>query len=493
MTAVAPSFDREEVLGTGLLIGEEWVRRTSVGELEHRYAGTGQSQRRFPVAGRVEVDAAVRAARAALPGWRQWVPTDRRNVLLRLAALMREHADEFALISTLEAGMLASRAKPLAPRAAEWIEYYAGWIDKVEGAVVPVGSALDYTLREPIGVVGLILPSSGPTGALGRKVGPALAAACTVVIKPSEVAPFSPTLFGRLCLAAGIPSGVVNIVPGGADAGEALAEHADVDKISFTGGPAVGRYIQAACARSLTPLTLELGGKSANIVFADADLDAAAGHATDGIVAGAGQACIAPTRLLLHDSVYDEVLGRVMERLASVQVGDPFDPETTMGPVISEKACRHITDMVDQAVGSRSGSLLLGGGERPTRVPAGGYYVQPTVFGDVDPGSDLAQSEVFGPVLTAMRFRDDDEAVEIANSTRFGLAAYVHTRDLTRALTLAGRLEAGNVSVNGGAAVAGPAAPFGGFKESGFGVEGGLAGLMEFIRTKNVNIRLDRK
>jgi len=489
MIAAVQDINPEKVLRGGLLIGDEWVHETSAGELEHFYAGTGRAQRVFPIAGRREVDAAVAAARTALPAWRAWSPTARRAVLLRLAALMRDRASDFALISTLEAGLIASRAKGLAPRAAEWIEYYAGWIDKLEGAVVPMHGALDYTLREPIGVVGLILPSSGPTGALGRKVGPALAAGCTVVIKPSEIAPFSPSLFGELCLAAGLPPGVVNILPGAAEAGEALASHPGVDKVSFTGGPVVGRRIQEACARSLTPAILELGGKSANVIFADADLEAAVRHALDGIVAASGQACVAPTRLLVHDSVYDEALERVVQGLKAVHVGDPFDPLTTMGPVISRVARDRITNMIAEAIRADGNSLLLGGSP-PEGALAEGYYVLPTVFGDVDPGSDVAQNEVFGPVLTAMRFRDDAEAVAIANGTPFGLAAYIHTSNLSRALTVAGQLDAGNVSVNGGVAVAGPAGPFGGFKESGFGVEGGLAGLMEFVRTKNVNIKL---
>ena len=481
--------DPGDTLSTGVLIGSEWIHKTSAGDLEHVNPATGRTQRTFPIGGAVEVGAAVEAAREALGPWRSWRPLDRRNVLLKLAALMRERADSFATISTLEAGIIRSRASYLAPRAAEWIEYYAGWIDKLSGSVIPVHGTFDYTLREPIGVVGLVLPASGPTGALGRKVGPALAAGCCVVVKPSELAPFSPSLFGELCLEAGLPPGVVNIVPGGAEAGDALVRHAGLDKVSFTGGTAVGRRIQEACASVLTPVMLELGGKSANIIFDDASPVDAAQHAADNLIAAAGQACVAPTRLLVHESLYDQVVGLVVDRLAAVRLGDPMEMQTTMGPVISSVACERIMGMINRAIGKSSSNLVLGG-ERASGKLASGFYVPPTVFEEVDSLSELAQNEIFGPVLTVSKFSSDDEAVGIANATPFGLAAYLHTTSLTRALSVAARLESGNIAVNGGAIVVGPSAPFGGFKNSGFGAEGGLAGLLEFVRTKNVNISL---
>jgi aldehyde dehydrogenase (NAD+) len=482
-------LDPETVLPTGVLVGGDWVQETSVGTLPHYNAATGKVQRHFAAAGAAEVDAAVAAARAALPAWRAWRPVDRRDLLRRLADMLRAEAADFAAISTLEAGMIGPLAAFQAPRAAEWIDYYAGWADKIEGATVPMPGAFDYTVHEPIGVVAVILTWNGPTGTIGMKVPAALAAGCTVVLKPAELAPFSAVRFGKLCLDAGFPPGVVNVVPGGADAGDALVRHPGVDKISFTGGPATAQRIQAACAETLTPLLLELGGKSANLVFADADLDVAAQKSAAGIAGMSGQACVAPTRLLVQDGVYDEVVERVLGHLSKLRLGDPRSPDTTMGPVISGAAADRIVGSVDRARREHSGELLLGG-ERAGGDLADGYFVPPTVFGDVDPTSDLAQNELFGPVLSVVRFHDEAEAVAIANATAFGLAAYVHTSNVSRALRLASQLDAGNVSINGGAVVAGPYGPFGGFGRSGYGKEGGLAGLLEYTRTKNVNIAL---
>jgi aldehyde dehydrogenase (NAD+) len=482
-------LDPEATLPTGVLVGGEWLQETSVGTLPHHNAATGKVQRHFPVAGPREIDAAVGAARAALSAWRAWRPVDRRDVLRRLADLVRERGEDFAAISTLEAGMIAPMATFQAPRAAEWIDYYAGWADKIEGVTVPMPGSFDYTVHEPIGVIAIILTWNGPTGTIGMKVPAALAAGCTVVLKPADLAPFSAVLFGQLCLEAGFPPGVVNVVPGGADAGEALVCHPGIDKISFTGGPATAQRIQVACATSLTPLLLELGGKSANLVFADADLEVAAQRSAAGIVGMSGQACVAPTRLLVQDAVYDEVVDRVLSRLSAIRVGDPSAADTTMGPVISEVAANRIVSTIDRAKVEGAGQLLLGG-ERAGGDLADGYFVPPTVFGDVDPDSDLAQNEVFGPVLSIVRFTEEPEAVEIANATAFGLAAYVHTSNVSRALRLAGQLDAGNVSINGGAVVAGPYGPFGGFGRSGYGKEGGLAGLLEYTRTKNVNLAI---
>jgi aldehyde dehydrogenase (NAD+) len=482
-------LDPEQVLPVGVLVGDELLESTSVGTMPHHNPATGKVQRHFVAAGPAEVDAAVVAARAALPGWRAWRPVDRRDALLRLADLVRVHGAEFAAISTLEAGMIGPIAAFQAPRAAEWIDYYAGWADKLEGASVPMPGSLDYTVHEPMGVVAIILTWNGPTGTIGMKVPAALAAGCTVVLKPAELAPFSSVRFGELCLEAGFPPGVVNVVPGGADAGDALVRHPGIDKISFTGGPATAQRIQAACAETLTPLLLELGGKSANLVFADADLEVAAFRSAAGIAGMSGQACVAPTRLLVQDAVYEEVVERVLGHLSALRLGDPQSADTTMGPVISSGAADRIVGMIDRARAEGSGQLLLGG-ERAGGDLADGYFVPPTVFGDVAPDSDLAQSEVFGPVLSVIRFGDEAEALEVANDTAFGLAAYIHTSNVSRAIRLAGQLDAGNVSVNGGAVVAGPYGPFGGFKRSGHGKEGGLAGLLEYTRTKNVNIAI---
>lgn len=477
------------LLPTGLLIDGDWVRDTSAGSMDHVNPATGAVQRSFPVAGPREVESAVAAAQAAAPAWAAMPIGQRHRILASIATSLRVRADEFGLITTMETGMLNRAGRLLAPIAADWFAYYAGWLDKVTGSVYPVDGTFDYTIAEPFGVVAVILTWNGPTASIGMKVAPALAAGCTVVLKPPELAPFSSNLFGRICLDAGLPPGVLNIVPGGPEAGECLVRHPRVDKISFTGGPATAARIQAACAQSLTPLVLELGGKSANIVFADADLDSAVAAAARGVSSMSGQVCVAPTRLLVERSVYAQVVERVAGTLTQVKIGDPFDPGSEMGPVISAAAADRILSMVASARESAAGHVVLQG-ERQGAELARGFYVSPTVVADVDSASEIAQEEVFGPVLSVMPFDGDDEAVKLANDTRYGLAAYLHTTNLARVHTLARRLKVGNVSVNGGLAVAGPVAPFGGMKDSGYGKEGGLPGLQEFLRTKNVNINL---
>lgn len=474
----------------GLFIGGEWLERTSAGTMTHVNPATGRIQHEFVVAGPTEIDAAVAAARDGLQTFRSWSAPQRRDVLHRIAALLRERAEEFCIVSTLETGIHQRMTATIAMGAAEWFDYYAGWADKLEGAVHPTPGAFDYSLAEPFGVIAVVVSSNGPTGSIGMKVAPALAAGCTVVLKPPEIAPLSSQLFARLCQDAGLPAGVVNVVPGGVDAGEALVRHPGVDKISFTGGTATAKRIQAACAESLTPLVLELGGKSANLVFDDADLDRVTASATAAILTRCGQSCITPSRLIVHDRVYDELAERVRDRFEATTLGDPFDADVDLGPVSSGSACDRIMAMIDDAKRDRSGQLLAGGGREGGRL-ADGYFIRPTLFGDVDNSTDLAQHEVFGPVLAMMRFRDEDEAVQLANETAFGLAAYVHTSSLARAHRMAARLDAGNVGINGGLGMAGPYAPFGGFGESGYGKEGGRDGLLEFVRFKNVNIVLD--
>lgn len=487
--SLSTGADPEAVLPTGLLIGDAWVDTTSAGEMEHVYAATGEVQRSFPVAGPAEIDAAVAAARAALAAWARIAPAERRAVLLRIAAALRAHAAEFATISVLEAGMIRPAAASMAGVAAEWFDYYGGWADKLGGDHIRMPGAFDYTVPEPVGVAAVLFTWNGPTASLGMKVAPALAAGCTVVLKPPELAPFSSNLFARLCLDAGLPPGVLNVVPGGPAAGEALVRHPGIDKISFTGGRATAVRIQQACAETLTPLLLELGGKSANIVFDDANLAAAATASAVRVVGMTGQTCVAPTRLLVQSTVYDEVVDRVVAIMGSVRIGDPLAADTTMGPVINAAARDRIAAVVSDAAARGDGKLLLGGEALPDGLP-GGFFVTPAAFADVDHRTPLACNEIFGPVLSISRFDDEDEAVAVANDTPYGLAAYLHTTNLARAHRVAGALDAGNVAVNGGAPMAGPYAPFGGFKGSGHGKEGALAGLLEFVRVKNVNINL---
>ncbi len=475
-----------EQLPVGLLIGGEWVHQSSGGTIPHVNPATGRVQQQITVAGDREVDDAVAAARWALPTWRSLAPQARAAQLRRVAQGLRDRADELGTITTLENGTLHQFASSFVEFGASWFDYYAGWTDKLHGAHIPFPGSLDYTILEPYGVVGIFLTWNGPTGSIGMKAAAALAAGCTIVIKTPELAPFSTNVFGSICADAGLPPGVVNILSGASDTGYALVRHPGVDKISFTGGPETAKAIQAACAESLTPLVLELGGKSANIVFPDADIDRVVADSAAGICGLQGQVCNAPTRLLVHRSRYDEVVDRVVAALEGVTVGDPFDDTSGMGPVISERAADRIMGVIDEAKAEDGTQLLFGG----RRLDGDGFYVTPTVFGVSSNASSLAQREVFGPVLATLSFDDEDEAVSMANDSVYGLAAYLHTSDLSRAHRMAAQLDAGSIGVNGGTGLAGPVAPFGGFKRSGYGKEGGVEGILEYIRTKNVNILL---
>jgi aldehyde dehydrogenase (NAD+) len=474
------------------LIGKDWISDTDAGPMSHINPTTGRPQGRIAVATAREVDEAVRVARRAQPPWQDTPVNQRRTVLLNIAKELRSQADDFALIGALEMGVPTVQARGAPILAADYFEYYAGWADKLVGQVVPVypTAAFDYTLPEPYGVIAAVINWNGPLTALGRKVAPALAAGNTIVAKSPELAPFALQKAAELFLTCGLPQGVFNVVTGDASTGALLVGHPGIDKISFTGSGGTARAVMATATQNLTPLTLELGGKSANIVFADGDLAAAAETAVFGTVKNAGQGCLLPSRLLAQSGIYEEMCDLVLKRLATVSVGDPL-AQVDMGPVISAGARDRILKTIDDASRSKYGTLLTGG-KRLADDLADGYFIEPTVFGDVDPGTSLAQREVFGPVLSIMRFDDEPGAIELANSTPFALAAYVHTNDLGRAHRLASRLRAGYLSVNGVNPMP-PTAPFGGMGESGFGREGGAAGIDEFVQIKNVWIGLPGK
>jgi acyl-CoA reductase-like NAD-dependent aldehyde dehydrogenase len=475
----------QELAARGHIIGDGHSSGDSGGGYDHHDPATGVLQARVPLAGAVEVDDAVQVARDARSTWRALAMGDRTAILHRLADLLEAHDDEACAINALDNGTPVSGLRSGAYTAA-WTRYYAGWIDKLEGEVVPVaGDALDVVVPEPYGVIGAIVPWNGPMMGMGQKAVPALAAGNTVVVKPPELAPFGALRFAELALEAGLPPGVLNVVVGGAAAGDALVRHPGVDKVSFTGGCATARSVMAAAAETLTPLTFELGGKSANIVFPDADLGVATSMAAMlGAVLLSGQGCALPTRLYVHDDVYDEVVGRVVAQIEAVAVGDPLDPSVLMGPVVSAGACERILGVIQRAVDERSGTLLSGGRKLDGALDDG-YFVAPTVFGDVDHDSSLARQEIFGPVLSVLRFHDEAEVVAKANDSDFGLSAYLHTRDGSRAQRVARQLEVGTVVVNGFPGMS-PGAPFGGVKQSGFGREGGRAGIEEFVRRKNI-------
>ena len=385
----------------GLLIGDRLVTATTGGEYEHEYPATGKPTVLVPLAAPADIDSAVQAARAAGPEWRSWTVDRRRDVMLRFAALIRDHQEELAQLSVFENGTPIRLAETFVPTAADSFTYNAGWADKVSGDVIatwPV-AALDYTVVEPYGVVGIIIPWNGPVPSLGMTMAPALAAGNTVVLKPSRAAPFSPLVAGRLFLEAGFPPGVVNIVPGGPEAGDALARHPGVDKVHFMGSSAVAREVLAAALTNLTPASLELGGKSANIIFADADLDAAADLAVSAVVLMAGQACLIGTRVLVEEAVYDDVVERCKAKVEQIVVGDPASPDTRMGPLISQGACERVLGFVERARATKEGRLVTGG-YRLGGDLADGYFLAPTIFADVDSGSDLAQREIFGPLIS---------------------------------------------------------------------------------------------
>lgn len=471
--------------GRQLLIGGELTGQGSV-ELEHVNPSTGQAQATLALAGPPEVNAAVSSAKAALPQWRRMPAEERRDILLRWAAIVRERYAKIADLAALEYGAPLSQSR--ARGVYEWISYYAGWVDKLEGQAVPgvLSRGLNYSLPEPYGVVGVLVPSNGPVFSSAMTAVPALATGNTVVLKPTEYNPFTCVLFAQWALEAGLPPGVLNVVPGPAVAGQALVGHPDVDKIAFTGGVDTGRAVMAGAAANLTPVLLELGGKSANLIFDDADVEqAAAFTATLALVTNSGQACCVPTRLLVQDAVHERAVAALRATIARFRVGMPQDPDTMMGPVISGGALDRILGFIDRA--KNDGAQLVAGGSRCGGDLARGFFVEPTVFCDVGNDSELAQEEVFGPVLSVTRFRTEDEGVALANSTRYGLAAFVSTSDVTRAHRVASELAAGYISVNGFAGLT-PGVPFGGVKASGFGREGGRAGLEEFLRPRNVYV-----
>ena len=484
------AFDRT-VPAVHLHVGEERRLVGGGGVHEHVYPATGEVQGTVPLAGAQDVDDAVCAAHAAFETWRAWTPWQRRDVLVRLADLLEASKDEMARLSVLDNGMTYGIAHFTATSVVDYARYYAGWADKIEGRVTSSpahGRELAYTMPEPYGVVGIIITWNGPLVSVGMKVMPALAAGNTVVIKPSELTPYAMENFMALVREAGIPAGVVNVLPGTAEAGEALVRHPLVQKVSFTGGPIAARAILAACAETLKPAVLELGGKSASLVFPDADLEAVAFIATASVHQTlAGQGCALATRLVVHETVYDELAEKVVAFTRDITLGDPFEPTTGMGPVVSRTAQQRILAMVERARNDGTAKLLVGGG-----IPGGdlssGFFVEPTVFGDVEPSSELGQVEVFGPVLSLMRFSTEEEALMIANGTSYGLASYIWTNDAARINRLVPRLEAGGVYVNGASPVTGCELPFGGVGTSGFGREGGIEGLLEFVRTKAVAI-----
>lgn len=462
----------------------------SGGTHEHLNPVTGIVQASIPLAGPSEIDEAVACAGAARESWRRTPPETRRHLLNRLADLIDANAEEFARAAALDGGTTLAMGARGAGFAAMWTRYYAGWCDKLSGEMISsfdTRGELAYTTPEPIGIVGIIITWNGPVISLGMKVCPALAAGNCVIVKPAEITPFAPEIFARLVKEAGFPDGVFTLVPGTAEAGDALVRHKQVELISFTGGPVTARKILIACAEQIKPSIMELGGKSASLVFPDCDFEHACQSAvmmTVGVLAGQG--CALPTRQLVHADIYDKFVARVKEIVEQLKVGDPFDPEVSVGPVINAAAVERILGMFERMEQEGSGRFLLGG-KRCGGDLASGNFIEPTIIVDADPDAEIAQVEIFGPALVIMKFDEEDEAIRIANNSQYGLAAYIQTKDLKRAHSISERLYSGGVYINGGTQIM-PQTPFGGVGISGFGKEGGRAGIDAFLRYKTVII-----
>ena len=480
--------DKTAVRGpTKFLINGEWVAPASGKHYDDVGPSTGEVIASVAEGNAEDVDRAVKAARAAFEGpWAKVHPADRGIMLNRLARLVRDAAQELAEIDAIDAGKPVTNSLRVdIPAAIDCFEYYAGWADKLHGETVPVrGPFFTYLLRQPIGVVGQIIPWNFPVMMAAWKLAPALACGNTVVLKPAEQSPLSALKLGELCLEAGFPPGVVNIVTGFGETGAALVEHPDVDKIAFTGSPEVGRIIVRASAASLKKVSLELGGKSPNVVLADADLEAAVRGASGGVFFNQGEVCSAGSRILVDKTIYDSFLEGLHERATTIKVGDPLDPEVYMGPVVNDEQFDRVMSYID--IGKGEGARLVAGGDR---IGDRGYFVQPTIFADVSNEMRIAREEIFGPVASVIPIKDADDAVRIANDTCYGLAAAVWTRDVAMAHDIAHRLKAGTVWVNTYGATD-TRSPWGGYRDSGFGRELGRQALDLYTEYKSVWINL---
>ncbi|NUQ60938.1 MAG: aldehyde dehydrogenase family protein [Pirellulales bacterium] len=434
-----------------------------------------------------DVDRAVRAARRALQSgpWATMDARDRGSLLLQLADAIQQEREELAVLETLDNGKRLADSRVDVTLCVEALRYYAGYADKIYGKTIPVrGPFFTYTRREPVGVAGQIIPWNFPMVNVVWKWAPALAAGCTVVLKPAEQTPLTALRLARIAKEAGIPDGVVNVVPGGPATGAAIVRHPGVDKIAFTGSCEVGQTIMREAASTLKRVTLELGGKSPNILFADCDLDTAIAQSHNALYWNQGQVCASGSRLFVEDKIYDQVVEKIAERNRKYKVGDPFDPETEQGPQVDRAQFEKVLDYI--GLGKHEGAeCLTGGGRFGNR----GYYVEPTLFANVKDEMVIAREEIFGPVLCALRFSDVEEVIERANNTTFGLAAAVWTRDITKAHRLANRIKAGTVWINCYYGVD-LAAPFGGYRMSGLGRELGEEGILGYTELKTVAVKL---
>ncbi|GLY11873.1 aldehyde dehydrogenase family protein [Pseudobacillus badius] len=472
-----------------LFINGEFVESTSSRTFETVNPATGEVLTTVYEAGEKDIDFAVKAAKKAFEEgpWSRMSAAEKAKLLFKLADLIEENKEEFAQLDTLDNGKPISECRTVdIPGTFEMFRYFAGWTTKNMGQTIPVsGNFLNYTRHEPVGVVGQIIPWNFPVNMLSWKIAPALAAGCTVVLKPAEQTPLSALYFAELVHKAGFPAGVVNIVPGfGQIAGQALAEHPDVNKLAFTGSTAVGKHLMKQAADTMKRLTLELGGKSPNIILPDADLSKAIPGVFTGIMFNQGEVCSAGSRVYVHKSQYEEVISGMVALAKEVKLGNGLDEETTMGPLVSKKQQDRVFEYIN--IGIKEGAkLAAGGGKREE-----GFFIEPTIFTDVEEHMTIAKEEIFGPVVVVMSYDSVEEVIERANSSAYGLGAGVWTENLKTAHNIANQLKSGSVWINCYDAID-PASPFGGYKESGFGREMGSYALENYTEVKSVWVSLD--
>src|SRR5262245_11013062 len=475
-----------------LLINNEWRAAASGKTMDVVNPATEEVIARVASADREDLDHAVKAARAALDGsWGQLSARERGRLVRRLGERLLERVDEVARLETLHNGKPIMESRNIEiPAAAECFEYYGGWSDKVMGETIPVkGNYLTYTLREPVGVVAAIVPWNFPLLLASWKVAPALACGNTVILKPASQTPLTALALGEVAIEVGLPPGVLNVLTGpGSQLGQSIVEHPGINKIAFTGDTSTGKGIMRGAAETLKKITLELGGKSPNIVLADADVDAAIRGATIGIFYGKGEVCAAGSRLLVDKSIKNEFVDKLAARARKMTAGDPMDPKTRFGALSSRKQMETVLRYIES--GKQEGATLVAGGARTDIGTGKGYFVQPTVFADVRPDMTIAREEIFGPVLASIEFADVDEAIARANDTQYGLAAGIWTRDIKKAHYVARKLQAGTVWINT-YNVYDTAAPFGGYKHSGFGREMSAHALEHYTQIKSVWVDLN--
>jgi len=470
-----------------LMIAGQWV--DGARKFDTVNPATGEVLTQIAEASREDVDRAVQAARRAFDdrsgAWRKMSASERGKLIWRLADLVEKSIEELAELETLDNGkpIFESRYVDM-PMVIDVLRYYAGWATKIHGETVNTfETAFTYTLREPVGVVGLIIPWNFPLLLASWKLGPALACGCTIVLKPAEQTPLTTLRFGELAIEAGLPAGVLNIVTGGPETGKAIVSHAGIDKIAFTGSTAVGKEIMRSAADTLKRVTLELGGKSPNIVFADSDIDNAVKGAINGIFYGKGEVCNAGSRLFVENKVRDEFLEKLVGRAKKMQPSDPLDPKTRLGAIVSQEQMQTVLSYVE--AGKKEGAKLIAGGNRVSVDGGKGFFLEPTIFGDVTNDMKIAQEEIFGPVLATLSFDDVDQVIDLANRNQYGLAAAVWTRDIKKAHSVSRQLKAGTVWINT-YGLMDAALPFGGYKSSGFGRELGKHAIEHYTEVKTV-------